>query len=175
MSKILTLGGGCFWCLEACFKRLKGVKTVASGYAGGKTTNPTYEEVCSGSTGHAEVVQVGYDASELPTKELVNAFFHMHDPTTLNAQGADVGTQYRSIVLYSDDDQVGDIRQVYELLNQKKFGGKIVTQVAKLEKFYPAEEYHRNYFENNPDKAYCRNVVLKKVKKFEEYLLSSKM
>lgn len=164
-----TLGGGCFWCLEAVFQQLKGVLNVESGYAGGDTESPTYKQVCAGTTGHAEVVNVTYDPLVITYRELLEVFFTIHDPTTLNRQGADVGTQYRSIVLYHNDDQRQVTEEVIEHFNQLGIHDQpIVTEVKALEVFYPAEEYHRNYYLNNPGQGYCRAVIAPKVAKFRK-------
>lgn len=164
-----TLGGGCFWCLEAVFLELKGVRRVQSGYAGGDVPNLTYEQVCSGQTGHAEVVQVDFDPAELSYADLLKVFFSIHDPTTLNRQGADVGTQYRSVIFTHRPQQEETARAVIqELSAQKLFDAPIVTQVERLETFYPAEEEHREYFARNPYQPYCMAVVAPKVAKFRK-------
>ena len=159
-----VFGGGCFWCLDAVFRRVKGVKNVIAGYAGGRRANPTYEQVCTGVTGHAEVVEIEYDETEITYDELLDIFFGIHDSTQLNRQGNDVGTQYRSIILYSDDTQKEKALKKIEKL--KKSGVDSVTEIKPLEKFYPAEEYHQNYFEKNPSQPYCVYVVGEKVNKF---------
>ncbi|MGA8302688.1 MAG: peptide-methionine (S)-S-oxide reductase MsrA [Thermoplasmata archaeon] len=165
--EVATLGGGCFWCTEAVFTELRGVDRVDSGYAGGTTRNPTYEQVCSGRTGHAEVVQVTFDPRILSFHDLLTVFFTVHDPTTLNRQGADVGTQYRSVVFYHDDRQRATAEQVIrEIQGEKIWGKKIVTEVAPFTAFYPAEEYHRDYFARNPSGGYCQMVIAPKVAKF---------
>jgi len=167
-----TLAGGCFWCLEAIFDELRGVESVESGYAGGGTGNPTYREVCSGTTGHAEVVQVRFDANVLSYRDLLNVFFAIHDPTTLNRQGADTGTQYRTAIFYHDDEQKSIAEGLIKELNaQKIWGGPIVTEVTKLDKFYMAEDYHQEYFANNPNQPYCQAVVAPKVMKFRKHFL----
>lgn len=165
MTKKAVFGGGCFWCTEAIFPQLKGVKKVTPGYAGGETENPNYESVCSGNTGHAEVIEIEFDPNIISYKELLEIFFNTHDPTTLNRQGNDAGTQYRSIILYSSEKQK---REAEDLISKigPEFKNPIVTEVKKLDKFYPAEEYHREYFKKNPDKAYCQFVISPKVKKF---------
>ncbi len=161
-----TLGGGCFWCIEAAFKLLEGVYEVKPGYAGGKIKNPTYREVCSGLTGHAEVIQVSFDPEKISFIKLLEVFFSIHDPTTPNRQGADVGTQYRSIILAHNDDQFREATEVIRKLNRSDaFGAPVVTQVAKLDAFYPAEAYHLDYYEKNPDQPYCTFVVKPKVDK----------
>ena len=163
---LATFGGGCFWCTEACLKTVKGVTKVVSGYAGGQKANPTYREVCSESTGHAEVIQVEYNPSVVSYLTLLKAFFTSHDPTTLNRQGNDRGTQYRSIILYHDQAQKTDADKLVSYLNTKVYGGKIVTQVVPFDIFYPAENYHQDYYENNPSQGYCMAVVGPKLKKF---------
>jgi peptide-methionine (S)-S-oxide reductase len=159
-----VFGGGCFWCLDAVFRRVKGVNNVVAGYAGGRRPNPSYEQVCTGVTGHAEVVEVEFDENEITYSELLDIFFTIHDPTQLNRQGNDVGTQYRSIILYLNDDQKKEaLIKVWQL---KKSGTDAVTEIKKLEKFFPAEEYHQNYFAKNPTQPYCVYVVGEKVNKF---------
>ena len=161
-----VFGGGCFWCLDAIFRKIKGVKNVTVGYAGGRRPNPTYEQVCTGVTGHAEVVEIEYDESEISYDELLDIFFEIHDPTQLNRQGNDVGTQYRSIILYLDDNQKQKaLKKIEEL---KKQGIDVVTEVKKLDKFYKAEDYHQNYYERNPHNPYCAYVIAPKIKKFFE-------
>jgi peptide-methionine (S)-S-oxide reductase len=161
-----TLGGGCFWCLEAVYVQLRGVTAVVSGYAGGHVPNPTYQRVCSGSTGHAEVVQVTYDPAVIGFRELLEIFFTIHDPTTLNRQGADVGTQYRSAIFYHDEEQKRVAEEVIKEMTEAKLWGKpIVTQVVPLDVFYRAEDYHQDYFANNPMQPYCQVVVAPKVAK----------
>lgn len=167
-----TLGGGCFWCLEAVFEQVKGVKSVVSGYAGGNTVNPTYEEVCSGHTGHAEVVQIEYDPILVSYEDLLNVFFAIHDPTTLNRQGADVGTQYRSIVFYHSPAQKATIEKVLaDLKASKAFSAPIVTEVTAFDKFYVAEKYHQNYFAQHPNQPYCQIVISPKLEKFRKEFL----
>lgn len=162
-----TLGGGCFWCLEAVFEQLKGVDRVVSGYAGGRVADPTYEQVCGGRTGHAEVVQVTFDPSVLSFHDLLEVFFTIHDPTTRDRQGADVGTQYRSIVLHHGAAQKAVAEQVMaEVAAKGVWDAPLVTEVAPYTVFYPAEEYHQGYFRNNPGQGYCRIVVAPKVAKF---------
>jgi len=168
-----VFGGGCFWCLDAQFKLVPGVASVVSGYAGGTTKNPNYEQVCSETTGHAEVVQVEFDPSVVSYEDLLRKFFHAHDPTTLNRQGPDVGTSYRSIILYKDANQ----RQIAEKVKaeaQKDWSDPIVTEIVPLQAFYKAEDYHQDYFAKNPDQGYCRLVVAPKVKKFEKLLQEHK-
>jgi peptide-methionine (S)-S-oxide reductase len=167
-----TLAGGCFWCLEAVFDDIKGVHSVESGYAGGHMSNPTYHAVCDGNTGHAEVVQVHFDPNIVAYRDLLNVFFAIHDPTTLNRQGADVGTQYRSAIFYHNDDQKMVAEELIESLNSQKIWDKpIVTQVAPLDKFYMAEDYHQEYFARNPYQPYCQAVVAPKVSKFRKHFL----
>lgn len=167
-----TLAGGCFWCLEAVYDDIKGVHGVESGYAGGQVDNPTYGQVCSGDTGHAEVVQVHFDPNVVSYRDLLNVFFAIHDPTTLNRQGADVGTQYRSAIFYHNDDQKMVAESLIEDLNsQKIWDNPIVTEVAPLDKFYMAEDYHQEYFARNPYQPYCMAVVAPKVSKFRKHFL----
>lgn len=165
--KKATLGGGCFWCLEAVYENVKGVKDVVSGYAGGHTENPDYRSVCSGQTGHAEVVQITYDPNVVSYDDLLKIFWRIHDPTTLNRQGADVGTQYRSIILYHDEEQKR-LAEASKAEAQKHFRDPIVTEIVPLEKFWPAEAYHQDYFKNNPYQGYCQAVVAPKVEKFRQ-------
>lgn len=167
--EVATLGGGCFWCLEPIFKDLKGVVSVESGYAGGQAPDPTYEQVCSGLTGHAEVVQVTFDPRQISFRDVLNVFFAIHDPTTLNRQGADVGTQYRSVILYHSPAQKDTAEEVIRSLDQEGTWGKpIVTQVAPFETFYRAEDYHQDYFINNQRQPYCNVVIAPKVAKFRK-------
>ena len=163
-THVATFGGGCFWCVEAALEELGGVESVTSGYAGGHTEDPTYEAVCSGETGHAEVVQVTYDPDAIGYGELLEAFFTIHDPTQLNRQGPDVGSQYRSIVLYHDDEQRRRARAYIDALDEER-DGEVVTELEPLETFYEAEEYHQNYFEKNPDDAYCTMHAQPKIEK----------
>jgi peptide-methionine (S)-S-oxide reductase len=164
-----TLGGGCFWCLEAVYEEVRGVERVVSGYAGGREPNPTYEQVCAGRTGHAEVVQLAYDPSEISYREILEIFFTIHDPTTPNRQGADVGPQYRSIVLAHDDEQAETARAVIaELAAEGVWQAPIVTQIVPLDRFWPAETYHQHYYARNPRQAYCQVVVEPKVAKFRQ-------
>ena len=163
---VATLAGGCFWCLEAAFDQLDGVERVQSGYAGGTVPNPTYEQVCTGRTGHAEVVQVTFDAGVISYRDLLKVFFVVHDPTTLNRQGGDVGTQYRSAVFYHTPEQNAEAQRVIaELSGAKVWDDPIVTGVVPLDRFYPAEEYHRDYYRRNPDQGYCQVVIAPKVAK----------
>jgi len=161
-----TFAGGCFWCTEAVYAELKGVKGVTSGYTNGKVPNPTYKDVCTGLTGHAEAIEIEYDPAVVSFEKLLEVFFATHDPTTLNRQGADVGTQYRSGVYYHDDEQKRIAEQVIAKLDAARvFPGKIVTEVVKAETFYPAEDYHQDYFARNPAQPYCRAVAAPKVEK----------
>ena len=164
--EVATLGGGCFWCMEAVFERVEGVEKVVSGYAGGGVPDPTYEAVCSGLTGHAEVVQVTYDPAILSYRELLELFFAFHDPTTLDRQGDDVGTQYRSAIYYHSPEQERTAREVIERLTRDgTWDDPVVTEIAPLDRFYPAEEYHQQYFQRNPTRMYCQAVVAPKVAK----------
>lgn len=164
-----TLGGGCFWCLEAVYDRVEGVESVISGYAGGHVDNPTYRQVCSGATGHAEVVQVEYDPEVIPYRDLLEIFFTIHDPTTKNRQGADVGPQYRSIILYHDAEQKATAEAVIDELESKNvFGDPIVTEVEPLETFYRAEDRHQDYYKDNPGQPYCQAVIAPKVNKLRQ-------
>ena len=164
-----TFAGGCFWCVEAVFDELRGVESVESGYAGGRVPNPSYQQVCTGTTGHAEVVRVTYDPNVVSYRDLLGVFFSTHDPTQLNRQGADVGTQYRSAVFYHTPEQREAAEQVIaEMEAQKVWDGKIVTTLEPLTEFYPAEEYHRDYYRRNPEQGYCRAVVAPKVAKFRK-------
>lgn len=167
--EIITIGGGCFWCIEAVFSPLKGIEKLVSGYAGGQVANPTYKEVCSGSTGHAEVVQVTFDPEVIPLTDLLEIFFAMHDPTTLNRQGADVGTQYRSTIMYHSEAQKEVAEAVIAgLTADNVFGDPIVTKVEALDVFYPAEDYHQDYFANNTYQPYCMAVIAPKVLKLRK-------
>jgi peptide methionine sulfoxide reductase msrA/msrB len=165
----VTLAGGCFWCMETIFQEMKGVLTVESGFSGGNIKNPSYREVCNGNTGHAEVVQVTYDPSKVSLAEILKVFFTVHDPTTLNRQGADVGTQYRSAIFYRNEMQKKEAMDIIAALNKEKvYDNPIVTQVAAFDKFYKAEDYHQNYYNNNSDEPYCRMVIQPKKEKFEK-------
>jgi len=167
--EIAILGGGCFWCLEAIYDDLIGVVSVESGYAGGTVAAPSYQEVCTGSTGHAEVVQVTFDPQVISYREIVQIFFTIHDPTTINRQGADVGTQYRSLILYRDEKQKQTVEQVMrEIEAERLWEMPLVTQIAPFEAFYLAEDYHQEYFRKNPYQGYCRMVVAPKVAKFRQ-------
>jgi len=164
----VTLGGGCFWCLAAVFERIEGVESVVPGYAGGTTENPSYERVCTGETGHAEVVQIAFDTEKLSFKEILNQFWKAHDPTTVNRQGADVGTQYRSIILYNDEQQRQQAEESKRALKESGyFDNPIVTEIKPLDTFYPAEEYHHSYCEKHPYAGYCTFVIRPKLKKLE--------
>lgn len=164
-----TLAGGCFWCLEAVYDQVSGVKDVVSGYTGGHVPNPTYRRVCDGNTGHAEAVQIQFDPEQISYRELLEIFFSIHDPTTLNRQGADVGTQYRSAIFYHSEEQRQVAEQlVRELTEQQVFRDPIVTQIVPATTFYPAEEYHQEYFARNPYQPYCQFVVAPKVAKFRK-------
>jgi len=164
-----TFGGGCFWCTEAVFQQLKGVEKVVSGYSGGTVKNPTYKQVCTGETGHAEVIQVTYNPDVIPFESLLEVFFSTHDPTTLNRQGADIGTQYRSVIFYEDADQKRIAEEIIAKLNAAKiYSSPIVTQIAPLGDFYSAEDYHQNYFAENGAQPYCRAVIQPKVEKFRK-------
>jgi peptide-methionine (S)-S-oxide reductase len=170
--ELATLGGGCFWCLEPIFEELSGVESVVVGYAGGQHPDPDYQQVCAGTTGHAEVIQVVFNPTTITFDDILGVFFNVHDPTTLNRQGADAGTQYRSIILYHDDQQ----RQVAEALiaeldSQEAWSDPIVTQVEPLTTFFPAEEYHQGYFRKNPNQGYCRVAVAPKLEKFRQNYL----
>jgi len=168
-QEIATLGGGCFWCLEAIFDDLKGVLEIVSGYTGGETPNPTYQQVCTGMTGHAEVVQITFNPQVISFENLLTVFFSLHDPTTLNRQGADVGTQYRSAIYYHNEKQETTAKQVISNLEASKaFNGPIVTELTAFELFYPAEDYHQEYFTQNGQQPYCRAVIAPKVAKFRK-------
>jgi peptide-methionine (S)-S-oxide reductase len=173
-SEVATLAGGCFWCLEAVYDDLKGVTDVVSGYMGGTNRNPSYEQVCTGRTGHAEVVQVTFDPSVVSYKDLLDVFFTIHDPTTLNRQGADVGTQYRSAVFYHSPEQKATAEQTIKDLNaQQLWNAPIVTEVTAADTFYPAEDYHQEYFANHPNQGYCQVVIAPKVAKFRKSFLAN--
>jgi methionine-S-sulfoxide reductase len=165
----ITLGGGCYWCVEAVYERLDGVVDVYSGFSGGSIENPTYEQVCTGRTGHAEVVQIAFDSTITTVKDILEVFFVVHDPTTLNKQGHDVGTQYRSVIFYHSDAQKVIAKEVISALEKEKvFNAPIVTAVQPMTFFYEAEDYHQDYYEKNPDQSYCQLVVRPKVEKFEK-------
>jgi len=170
--EVATVGGGCFWCIEAIFSEVAGVEKAESGYAGGTVPNPTYEQVCSGRTGHAEVVQVTFDPTILSYKDLLRIFFTVHDPTTVNRQGADVGTNYRSVIFYHNDEQRSQASEIIREVDQAGiWNGPIVTQLEPYEAFYKAEDYHQEYFKNNPNQSYCRVVIAPKVRKFREHYM----
>ncbi len=165
---LATLGGGCFWCIEAIFERIDGVISVVPGYAGGTTEGPTYEDVCSGTTGHAEVARIVYDPDKLSYSDILNVFWKAHDPTTLNRQGADIGTQYRSIILYHNEAQRKTAEESKQNLEKSGYFDKpVVTEIVPLDTFYPAEEYHQNYFAKHPYAGYCTFVIRPKLKKLE--------
>jgi peptide-methionine (S)-S-oxide reductase len=161
-----TFGAGCFWCVEAVFERLAGVQSVVSGYSGGTKRNPTYEEVCTGATGHAEVSQISFDPAKISFDQLLEVFWRSHDPTTLNRQGADVGEQYRSVIFYHDEKQK-DAAERSKVEAQKMFDKPIVTQIQPLKEFYPAENYHQDYYRSNPNAPYCRLVIAPKLRKLQ--------
>ncbi|HEY9167142.1 MAG TPA: peptide-methionine (S)-S-oxide reductase MsrA [Candidatus Kryptonia bacterium] len=164
-----TLGGGCFWCVEAVFDDLKGVISVESGYSGGTVANPSYQQVCSGATGHAEVVQINFDPTVVSFGDLLRIFFTVHDPTTLNRQGNDVGTQYRSVIFYHDDGQKRVAEKIVKEIEEKKiWDDKLVTEISPFKAFYAAEDYHQEYFVNNVNQPYCRVVIAPKVAKFRK-------
>jgi peptide-methionine (S)-S-oxide reductase len=170
--EIATLGGGCFWCTEAVYQDLRGVEKVQSGYSGGHVTNPTYEEVCGKGTGHAEVVQVTFDPSVVTFRELLEVFFTVHDPTTPNRQGADVGPQYRSAIFYHSPEQKAVAEEVIRDVNERQlWGAPVVTEVMVFTEFYPAESYHDDYFRRNPYQGYCQVVIAPKVSKFRKQYL----
>ena len=167
--QVATLAGGCFWCLEAVFDELDGVHSVESGYSGGHVPDPTYHEVCDGETGHAEVVQVTFDPDVISYRDLLTIFFTIHDPTTLNRQGPDAGTQYRSAIFTHDEEQKQVAEETIRMINTTRlWPGSIVTEVTAFEKFYPAEDYHQEYFKKNPFQGYCRAVIAPKVTKFRQ-------
>lgn len=164
---IATFGNGCFWCTEAIFQQLKGVETVLPGYTGGTVKNPSYKEVCTGTTGHAEAIQITYDPSVISYRELLDVFFYTHDPTTLNRQGADVGTQYRSAIFYHNQEQQKDAQTIIaQLTAEGVYADPIVTEISAIDVFYQAEDYHRNYYNNNKNQGYCRAVINPKLDKF---------
>jgi peptide-methionine (S)-S-oxide reductase len=169
MSEITTLGGGCFWCLEAVYHEMKGVESAISGYMGGHVDNPSYQAVCTGTTGHAEVVQVTFDPAVTTYREILEVFFSIHDPTTRDRQGNDVGTQYRSVIFTYNDEQKAIAEEMI-----RELGPAVVTQVVPAEEFYPAEEYHQEYFRKNPNQGYCSFVVAPKVKKFRTHFPDKK-
>ena len=167
--EVATLGGGCFWCLEAVYQELRGVEKVESGYSGGDVPNPSYREVCTGMTGHAEVVQVTFDPEVVSYRDILEVYFSIHDPTTLNRQGADVGTQYRSVIFYHNDEQRSVAEEVIsELESEGIWSDPIVTEVTPFDEFYVAEDYHQNYFRNNGFQPYCQVIIAPKVAKFRK-------
>lgn len=168
-TETATLGGGCFWCTEAIYRTLKGVESVESGYSGGHTKNPTYQEVCTGETGHAEVIQIKFNPQVVSYGEILEVFFQTHDPTSLNRQGADVGTQYRSVIFYHTPQQKEQAENYITKLNKENvFGKPVVTEVATFDQFYKAEAYHQNYFANNRAQGYCQFVIIPKLEKFKK-------
>ncbi|MCU0507271.1 MAG: peptide-methionine (S)-S-oxide reductase MsrA [Anaerolineae bacterium] len=172
--EVATLGGGCFWCLEAVYDQLRGVIDVVSGYSGGQVPHPSYEQVCGGRTGHAEVVQVTFDPSAVTFRQILEVFFTIHDPTTLNRQGADVGPQYRSAIFYHSPEQKAAAEQVIaDLTSKGLWGRKVVTEVTPFDEFYPAEAYHQEYFARNPNQGYCQFVVAPKVAKFRKEFIAN--
>jgi peptide-methionine (S)-S-oxide reductase len=172
-TEVATLGAGCFWCVDTIFRELRGVTSVVSGYAGGTRANPSYEQVCTGATGHAEVVQITFDPQQISYHDLLEVFFSVHDPTTLNRQGADVGTQYRSVIFAHSPEQRAIAEQTIAEMNARKiWDDPIVTQVVDAAPFYPAEDYHQNYYVKNPNQGYCRVVIAPKVAKFRSQQLA---
>ncbi len=168
--EIATLGGGCFWCTEAVFDDLKGVISVDSGYSGGTVANPSYEQVCTGRTGHAEVVQVTFDSQAISYEDILRIFFTVHDPTTLNRQGNDVGTQYRSVIFYHNEDQKKSAEKILkEITAENIYDDPLVTELSPFKEFYKAEKYHQEYFVNNPNQGYCRVIIAPKVAKFRSH------
>jgi len=171
-KEVITLAGGCFWCLEAIFNEVAGIEEVVSGYSGGTAVNPSYNEVCTGSTGHAEAVQLTFDPQRISLRQILQIFFSIHDPTTLNRQGVDVGTQYRSAIFYHSEEQKTIANQVIKELNATNvWHAPIVTEVTPFHEFYAAEDYHQKYFERNPEQAYCRMVITPKLAKFRKQYL----
>ena len=166
--QIATFGGGCFWCIDAAFRRVKGVLNVSSGYAGGEIENPSYQQICTGLTGHAEVVQLDFDSSVVSYNTLLEMFFTLHDATQLNRQGNDVGTQYRSVIYYHDEMQKAESQAMIDAL-QKQIREPIVTELSPLTNFYPAEQYHQDYYNENPNQGYCSILIAPKLAKFEQY------
>ncbi|MEM6510737.1 MAG: peptide-methionine (S)-S-oxide reductase MsrA [Pseudomonadota bacterium] len=166
--QIATFGGGCFWCIDAAFRRVKGVLNVSSGYAGGEIENPSYQQICTGLTGHAEVVQLDFDSSIVSYSTLLEMFFTLHDATQLNRQGNDVGTQYRSVIYYHDEKQKAESQAMIDAL-QKQIREPIVTELSPLTNFYPAEQYHQDYYNENPNQGYCSILIAPKLAKFEQY------
>ncbi|MBM4446291.1 MAG: peptide-methionine (S)-S-oxide reductase MsrA [Chloroflexi bacterium] len=168
-KEVATLAGGCFWCMEAVFNEIEGIENVVSGYSGGTTINPSYGQVCTGTTGHAEAVQLTFDPDKISFQQILQIFFAIHDPTTLNRQGADVGTQYRSAIFYHNEEQKAVAEQVIQELNTAHvWKSPIVTEVTPFQTFYPAEDYHQEYFNRNPAQSYCRMVIIPKLDKFSK-------
>lgn len=168
-TEIATLGGGCFWCTEAIFRSLKGIESVESGYSGGHTKNPSYQDVCTGETGHAEVIHITFDPKLISFKELLEVFWKTHDPTTLNRQGADSGTQYRSVVFYHSPEQKETAEKYKSDLNKENvYNQPVVTEISAFDQFYKAENYHQNYFANNRSQGYCQFVIVPKIEKFRK-------
>ena len=168
-SEVTTLAGGCFWCIEAVFREVDGVESVISGYTGGTTVNPTYQQVCTGETSHAEAVQVTFNPAKISYREILEIFFSIHDPTTLNRQGVDMGTQYRSAIFYHNEQQKAMAEQIIRELNDANaWAAPIVTEVTPLQEFHPAEDYHQEYFQRNPEYTYCRMVIAPKLAKFRK-------
>jgi len=166
----ITFGGGCFWCVESCFNMLRGVKSAISGYSGGHKDNPTYEEVCTGETGHAEVVQITYDPAIISYEQLMDVFFFLHDPTQLNRQGNDIGTQYRSVIYYKDEAEKAKAEEAIKVsIASGRWTGTYVTELTKFDKFWPAEQYHQGYYNENPTQPYCSAVVGPKIQKFKKH------
>ena len=170
LKKQITLGGGCFWCIEAAFETVKGIETVISGFSGGDIKNPAYREVVNGKTNHAEVCQITYNPKIINLKNILEIFFLVHDPTTLNKQGNDIGRHYRSIILFHDDSEIDLIKSEIAKYNKKYFGNKIVTEVQKYKSFFPAEKYHQEYYKNNTEQAYCKLVIEPKLNKLRKLL-----
>ncbi len=168
-TETATLGGGCFWCTEAIFRNLKGIESVESGYSGGNVSNPSYQEVCSGETGHAEVIQIKFNTQIISYGEILEVFFQIHDPTSINRQGADIGTQYRSVIFYHTPQQKEQVENYIGQLNKENvFGKKLVTEVEPFHHFFKAEAYHQNYFSNNRTQGYCQFVIVPKIEKFKK-------
>ena len=166
--KLATIGGGCFWCLDAVFSRINGIKSITSGYSGGICLNPSYEQVCSGETGHAEVIQISFDTKKMTYETLLDWFWRVHDPTTLNRQGGDMGTQYRSVIFYhSEEQKCIALDSKNKLEKNGVFENPIVTEIIKIEKFFPAEDYHQEYYKKNPNAGYCNYVILPKLEKLK--------
>lgn len=168
-TETAVFAAGCFWCVEAIFQELKGVYQIESGYSGGTLVNPTYKEICTGNTGHAEVVKISFDPEEISYEFLLSVFFKTHDPTTLNRQGGDIGTQYRSAIFYTSESQKNSANEIIEALNKEKaYPDPIITEVTAMDVFYPAEDYHQDYYSNNPNYGYCRMVIQPKLDKFRK-------